>query len=97
MGLGRHPLHAAEIGGGHDARNDGNGDAGAGSIVAKARDRVIVEAELTQRPAGPASIFASEFDVMAMAGRIRMAFGIKGDTDFKGRDAADAGDQFRRR
>ena len=58
---------------------------------------VIVEAELAQRPAGAGLHLAlQKFDVMAMTGRIRMAFGIKGDADLERRDAADACDQFRR-
>ena len=70
------------------------------ALAASSRKRavgVIVEAELAQRAAGArVHLGLEQFDVMAVAGRIRMAFGIKGDADLEGRDAADARDQFRR-
>src|SRR4051812_24326654 len=95
--LGRHAGDAIEIGGGHHAGHDGNGDAGTGRIVAKTRRQVIVETELAQR-AGSAGVHLGlqQFDVMAMTGRIRMSLGIKGNADFERRNLLDSGNQFRR-
>ena len=61
----------------------------------KRADRVIVETELAQRPGGAGvHLLLQQVDVMAMAGRIRMALGIEGDADLERRDLADARDQF---
>ena len=71
------------------------------AFTASSRKRAVAslsKAELAQRAAGAGiHLLLQQFNVMAVAGRIRMALGIKGDADLERRDLADAFDQFGRR